>query len=109
MEPDKSFILSVPSIITVALKRSFLSVNTAPGGIIPPGAVLTDKKERFKATVSIDGTLKIKDLSGSIHQMGAKIQGLPSCNGWDFWHVKDKSKSILLDEIRSNYRKDKLN
>ena len=38
-----------------------------------------------------------------------KIQGLPSCNGWDFWHVKDKSKSILLDEIRSNYRKDKLN
>ena len=29
-------------------------------GIIPPGAVLTDKKERFKATVSIDGTLKTK-------------------------------------------------
>jgi modification methylase len=78
-------------------------------GIIPPGAVLTDKKERFKATVSIDGTLKMKDLSGSIHQMGAKMQGLPSCNGWDFWHVKDRSKSILLDEIRSNYRKDKLN
>ena len=26
-------------------------------GIIPPGAVLTDKKERFKATVSIDGSL----------------------------------------------------
>ena len=78
-------------------------------GIIPPGAVLTDKKERFKATVSIDGSLKIKDLSGSIHQMGAKIQGLPSCNGWDFWHVKNKSKSILLDDIRSNYRKDKLN
>ena len=78
-------------------------------GIIPPGAVLTDKKERFKATVSIDGSLKIKNLSGSIHQLGAKVQGLPSCNGWDFWHVKNKSKSILLDEIRSNYRKDKLN
>ena len=78
-------------------------------GIIPPGAVLTDKKERFKATVSIDGSLKIKNLSGSIHQMGAKIQGLPSCNGWDFWHVKDKSKSILLDEVRSDYRNKKLN
>ena len=35
MEPDKSFIFNVPSILTVALKRSFLSVNTAPGGIIP--------------------------------------------------------------------------
>ncbi len=78
-------------------------------GIIPPGAVLTDKKERYKATVSIDGTLKIKDLSGSIHQLGAKVQGLPSCNGWDFWHVKNKLKTTLLDEVRSDYRNKKLN
>ena len=78
-------------------------------GIIPPGAVLTDKKERFKATVSIDGSLKIKNLSGSIHQLGAKVQGLPSCNGWDFWHVKNKSTSILLDELRTDYRNKKVN
>ena len=77
-------------------------------GIIPPGAVLTDKKEKFKATVSIDGSLKIKDISGSIHQVGAKIQGLPSCNGWDFWHVKDKSSSKLLDDIRGDYRSKKI-
>jgi DNA modification methylase len=77
-------------------------------GIIPPGAVLTDKKEKFKATVSIDGSLKIKDISGSIHQVGAKIQGLPSCNGWDFWHVKDKSSSKLLDDIRGDYRRKKI-
>ena len=60
-------------------------------------------------SVNDNGTLKIKGLSGSIHQVGAKIQGLPSCNGWDFWHIKDKSRSILLDEVRINYRKDKLN
>ena len=78
-------------------------------GIIPPGAVLTDKKERFKATVSIDGSLKINNLSGSIHQLGAKVQGLPSCNGWDFWHVKNKLKTTLLDEVRSDYRNKKLN
>ena len=77
-------------------------------GIIPPGAILTDKKEKFKATVSIDGSLKIKDISGSIHQVGAKIQGLPSCNGWDFWHVKDKSSSKLLDDIRGDYRRKKI-
>ena len=76
-------------------------------GIIPPGAVLTDKKEKFKATVSIDGSLKIKNISGSIHQVGAKVQGLPSCNGWDFWHFKDKSSSILLDDIRGDYRSKK--
>ena len=78
-------------------------------GIIPPGAVLTDKKEKFKATVSIDGSLKIKDITGSIHQVGAKVQGLPSCNGWDFWHVKEKSSSKLLDDIRGDYRNKKIN
>ena len=78
-------------------------------GIIPPGAVLTDKKEKFKATVAIDGSLKIKDISGSIHQVGAKVQGLPSCNGWDFWHLKDKSSSKLLDNIRGDYRNKKIN
>ena len=77
-------------------------------GIIPPGAVLTDKKGKFKATVTIDGSVKIKDISGSIHQVGAKIQGLPSCNGWDFWHVKKKSSSRLLDEIRGDYRNKKI-
>ncbi len=73
-------------------------------GVIPPGAVLTDKKERYKATVTIDGSIKTKNISGSIHQVGAKIQGLPSCNGWDFWHVKNKKNFILLDEIRGVYR-----
>ena len=50
--------------------------NLVEQGIIPPGAVLTDKKEKYKATVSIDGSLKIKGISGSIHQVGAKLQGL---------------------------------
>ena len=76
-------------------------------GVVPPGAILTDKKEIYKATVSIDGSIKIKDMSGSIHQVGAKIQGLPSCNGWDFWHVKKKSSSKLLDSIRDEYRSKK--
>ena len=78
-------------------------------GIIPPGAVLTDKKETYKATVTLDGSLKINNLSGSIHQVGAKLQGLPSCNGWDYWHFKNKSTFILLDEVRDQYRTKKLN
>ena len=98
----------------VALKKSRKDLPKVPfgelveQGIIPPGAILTDKKEKFKARVSIDGSLKIKDISGSIHQVGAKIQGLPSCNGWDFWHVKEKSSSTLLDDIRGSYRNKKI-
>ena len=76
-------------------------------GIIPPGAVLTDKKEKFKAIVSVDGSIKINNISGSIHQIGAKLQGLPSCNGWDYWHFKNKSSSVLLDNVRDDYRNKK--
>ena len=78
-------------------------------GIIPPGAVLTDKKEKYKATVTVDGSLKINNISGSIHQVGATIQGLSNCNGWDFWHIKNKSTFILLDEVRDKYRNKKIN
>ena len=77
-------------------------------GVIPPGAVLTDSKGRYEAIVKIDGSVKINNLSGSIHQVGAKVQGLPSCNGWDFWHIKDKKTSLLLDEVRGHYRNKKL-
>ena len=77
-------------------------------GIIPPGAVLTDKKEKYKATVTVDGSLKINNISGSIHKVGATIQGLSNCNGWDFWHIKNKSTSILLDEVRDKYRNKKI-
>ena len=27
------------------------------------------------------------DHRGSIHQVGAAVQGAPACNGWTFWHV----------------------
>ena len=78
-------------------------------GIIPPGAILTDKKEKYKATVTVDGSLKIKNISGSIHQVGATIQGLSNCNGWDFWHIKNQSTSTLLDKVRDEYRNKKTN
>ena len=98
-------------IVTMAKSRKDLPKvpfgELVEQGIIPPGAVLTDKKEHYKATVTIDGSIKIRNLSGSIHQVGAKIQGLPSCNGWDYWHHKDKSNFILLDDVRSNYRNKK--
>tara|TARA_Y100001970_G_scaffold182308_1_gene221806 strand:+ start:203 stop:1276 length:1074 start_codon:yes stop_codon:yes gene_type:complete len=78
-------------------------------GVVPPGAVLTDKKQKFKAIVSVDGSIKINDISGSIHKVGAKLQGLPSCNGWDYWHLKEKKSAVLLDNVRDNYRSKKNN
>ena len=70
--------------------------------------MLTDSKNRYKATVKIDGSISSENITGSIHQVGAKIQGLPSCNGWDYWHLENNRSNVLLDSLRDQYRNKKL-
>jgi hypothetical protein len=42
--------------------------------------------------------------SGSIHVLGAKLQNLPSCNGWTFWHVEKAGKRVVIDDLRNQIR-----
>jgi modification methylase len=72
-------------------------------GIIEPGAMLTDSKQRWKARVRADASLELEGKAGSIHQIGAAAQAAPSCNGWTFWHLVDGNDLILLDELRRRY------
>jgi modification methylase len=74
-------------------------------GLIKPGAVLVDSKRRWKAEVRIDGTLATKaGKEGSIHKLGAELQGAPSCNGWTFWHYADAKELKPIDDLRQQYR-----
>jgi modification methylase len=77
-------------------------------GLIKPGTVLTDDKGRFEARVAIDGHLEIKTPKGveraSIHRMGAMVQKAPSCNGWTFWHIKERGKHVPIDSLRQIVR-----
>ena len=57
------------------------------GGLVPPGSILTDAKRRWSAKVNADGSVVCEGHAGSIHKVGAALQGAPSCNGWTFWHV----------------------
>lgn len=75
-------------------------------GMIKPGAELFDEKRRYSAVVRADGTLMVNGIVGSIHKIGALVQGLPACNGWTFWCVEKKGKAILIDEMRSEIRRD---
>ena len=68
---------------------------------IAPGTVLTDKARRVAATVSADGTLVAGALRGSIHQVGAAVQNVPSCNGWTFWHLEQDGRLVPLDTFRT--------
>ncbi len=72
-------------------------------GWIAPGSLLWDKKRRLQAIVRADGSLLAGADSGSIHGLGAKLQGAPSCNGWSFWHIEHEGELKPVDAIRQLY------
>lgn len=72
-------------------------------GWIAAGARLFDKKRKLSATVRADGSLAAGADTGSIHGLGARLQGAPSCNGWTFWHIEHEGELKPLDAIRQLY------
>ncbi|MDO1581344.1 site-specific DNA-methyltransferase [Rhizobium oryzicola] len=74
-------------------------------GLLKPGDVLTDAKRRVSAIVRADGTLVSGGEAGSIHRLGAKVQGFDTCNGWTFWHYEDQGALKPIDALRAEIRK----
>ncbi len=73
-------------------------------GYVKAGAVLTDKKRQFKATVRADGSLLCGDHQGSIHKVGSLVQDAPSCNGWTYWYSAGEDGEMKpVDAIRQTY------
>jgi modification methylase len=54
-------------------------------------------------TVLADASLDLDGAQGSIHRIGATVQGAPSCNGWTFWHVEEAGALLPLDTLRQRY------
>jgi len=79
-------------------------------GLIVPGAVLQDSRRRYSAIVRADGTLNARtpageDVSGSIHKIGAAVQGFEACNGWTFWHYEANGAGLRpIDDLRAHIR-----
>ncbi|MGN6154336.1 MAG: site-specific DNA-methyltransferase [Sphingomicrobium sp.] len=98
--------LDESAMATMADKRSAPRVAfglLVEGGHCPPGTVLTDAKRRFTARVRADGSIESGAHSGSIHKVGAALQGAPSCNGWTFWHSTQGADLQPLDALRQEY------
>ena len=76
-------------------------------GWLEPGTQLFDKKRRFVAKVRTDGSLAlgagVGAETGSIHALGAKVQGAPTCNGWTFWHLEHQGEIKPIDALRQLY------
>jgi modification methylase len=72
-------------------------------GMLRPGEVLTSPRGKT-ARVRADGTLISDETKGSIHQVGAALEGAPSCNGWTYWHFKRDGQMIPIDILRQQIR-----
>jgi len=75
-------------------------------GLLSPGTMLCDISRRHAAKVRADGTLISADAKGSIHQVGALVQGVPACNGWTFWHVEINGALTPIDVLRQKLRRE---
>ena len=82
----------------------FLSV--VERGLVRPGSSVTDAGGGRGALVRADGTLAAGPAIGSIHKIGALVQGLPACNGWTFWHYEDEGRRLPIDRLRAALRRE---
>lgn len=73
-------------------------------GLLKPGDTLYCSQGRRTARVRADGTVAAGAECGSIHQVGAHVQGAPSCNGWTFWHVRQAGELAPIDILRARIR-----
>ncbi len=73
-------------------------------GLVEPGLSLFDLKRKYTAKVMADGSIYCNKIQGSIHKVGAEIQGMPSCNGWSYWHYNIEGKLEPIDYLRKKIR-----
>ena len=73
-------------------------------GLLEPGTTLYDTRKRHAAKIRADGTLVCSNDKGSIHQMGARVQGIEACNGWTYWHFMADGKLKSIDLLRQQVR-----
>ncbi len=72
-------------------------------GMLRPGEVLVSQNGKT-AKVRADGTLVSAEATGSIHQVGAALEGAPSCNGWTYWTFRRDGKTVPIDVLRQQIR-----
>jgi modification methylase len=74
-------------------------------GMLNPGSPLFDEARRVRAEVKADGTLAVPGSQGSIHRVGAIVQGKTACNGWTFWHYEAEGMLTPIDVLRERAKR----
>ena len=79
--------------------RCLRQPDRAPGCLLP-GAMLYDARTRWAAKVRADGTLALGDGAGSIHQVGAEVQGLRRLQRLDLLAHERSGRLTPIDLLR---------
>lgn len=75
-------------------------------GYLQVGSFLFSPDRQWIAQIRADASLVTGHYQGSIHKVGAAVQGLSACNGWQFWQVEEGGKLIALDSLRQRLREE---
>lgn len=60
-----------------------------------------------QAEITPDAKVRLNGSKGSIHGLGAKLKGTPTCNGWMHWfYVNEHGERQMLDVLRQRYREE---
>ncbi len=98
--------LDAAALETTASKRAQPRVafgQLVERGMLRPGEVLVNARGQA-AKVRVDGSLVSAEHRGSIHQVGAALEGAPSCNGWTYWQFRRDGQLIPIDLLRQQIR-----
>jgi DNA modification methylase len=96
---DHPLIAMEPKPVRVAFKQLL------DAGYLQTGDRLMLDKPECEAVILDDGRLQVGDLVGSIHRLGARLKGVPSCNGWMHWFYRNADGQLQpLDVLREKYR-----
>lgn len=94
-------------IVTVMNKREEIRIPFGwliERGLLSAGSELTDPRREISAKIFADGSLGANGYRGSIHKVGAAVQGAQSCNGWTYWHYRDGTNFLPIDRLRQRVR-----
>src|SRR5271167_4442137 len=102
VEPLPELALAIAPTRRSEPRVAFSSVVEA--GLARPGERLVDAGRRHSALIRADGAVAAGPAVGSIHKIGALVQGLPACNGWTFWHIEREGRLAPIDDLRAAMR-----
>jgi modification methylase len=98
---------TTPDLVALHSRRDAPRIpfgNLVERGLLRPGEVLCDATRRWTARVRPDGSVISAEHRGSIHFVGAQVQGAPACNGWAFWFADRNGQLVPIDRFRQQLR-----